>query len=126
MDESGFLSEEERRAKPPQHSEAYLQGVYRCGQRHKHEVRVHRSHWPPRAHANLNDQPHVEGACENCGGQVIIYDPPDKSITVVLYGDPSEQHGTVVEEQGAVLDEAQVAPGGQVVDEPEPVKRGRR
>ena len=125
MAESGFISDDERRAKPPQHTDEYRQGVLRCGQRNKHEVRVHRSHWPPQAHANLNDRPHVEGVCENCGGSVIVYDPPDKSITVILYGDPSEAQGRVVLE-GAVIDESQVPVGGTVVDEPEVPRRGRR
>lgn len=119
----GFVEE---RAKPPQHTAEYLHGVYRCGERNRHEVRVHRSTWPPQAHANLNDRPHVEGPCEHCGGQVIVYDPPDKSITVVLYGEPGDVQGRVVEEVGAVVEEAAVPVGGQVVDEPEPVKRGRR
>ena len=118
----GFV---EDRAKPPQHTQEYLNTVYRCGERRRHEVRVHRSQWPPQAHANLNDRPHVEGTCENCGGQVIVYDPPGKDITVVLYGDPGEQQGRVVEE-GAVVDESEVAAGGQVVEEPEPAKSRRR
>ena len=119
----GFV---EDRAKPPQHTQEYLNTVYRCGERRRHEVKVHRSLWPPQAHANLNDRPHVEGTCENCGGQVIVYDPPGKDITVVLFGDPGEQQGRVVDEQGAVVDEAEVPAGGQVVDEPEPAKGRRR
>jgi hypothetical protein len=110
----------------PQHTAEYLNGVYRCGQRGKHEVRIHRANWPPQQHPNLNDKPHVEGVCENCGGNVQIYDPPDRSITVVLYGDPADKQGRVVEE-GQVLDEAEVPVGGAVVDEEErPSRKGRR
>lgn len=120
----GFI---EDRSKPPQHSQEYLNGVYRCGQRNKHEVRIHRAQWPPAAHANLNDRPHLDRTCENCGGQVIVYDPPDRSVTVILYGEPGERDGKVVEETiGAVLDESAVPAGGQVLEEPEMPKRGRR
>lgn len=111
----------------PQHPENYLQGVYRCGQRRKHELRIHRSKWPPRQHPNLNDKPHVSGHCENCGAVCLVYDPPQSDITVVLYGEAGSEVGQVRDEEGTVMDEHEVPQAGQVVDEPEPLRgKGRR
>lgn len=112
--------------KRPQHPESYLTGVYKCGQRREHLVRIHRSNWPPKPIASLNDRPYVTGTCERCGATCLVYDPVPSDMTVVLYGDASEAHGQVIDEQGAVVNEEEVPAAGQVIDEPEPQRRGRR
>jgi hypothetical protein len=59
-----FISDEERQAQPPQHSESEL-AVLRC----KHEVLIHRSRWPPQGDPRPNEPegPHVDVPCEKCG-----------------------------------------------------------
>lgn len=112
-------------AKPPQHPDEWKKGVYACGLRRDHRVRVHRSHWPPRAQPGLNGPPYVSGPCERCGALVLIYDPPGRDVTVVLYGEADEAQGRVEDEVGQVIEDAPEPVVGQVIDEPEP-KRGRR
>jgi hypothetical protein len=116
-------------APAPHHTDEYLKTVYACGQRRDHQLRVHRAYWPPRSMHGLNpalvvEKPHVTGPCERCGANLIVYDPPDSSVTVVLYGDASEAVGRV--EDGAVVDEAQMAKSGGVIDEPAPSGRKGR
>lgn len=111
----------------PQHTQEYLQTVYACGERRDHRVRIHRSNWPPKQNPSLNDRPFVEGPCERCGGIVQIYDPPDRSVTVVLYGSAEELEGRVEDENapGEVVGEEQGQEGGGHVEE-ESEGRGRR
>lgn len=109
----------------PQHTSEYLNTVYKCGDRRKHEVRIKRANWPPVQHPNLNDRPHVVGLCENCGGICIVYDPVPSDMTVILYGESGSEQGRVQDEVGEVLDETEVPQAGQVVDEPETQHRGK-
>lgn len=114
-------------AQRPKHTQEYLRTVYACGERRDHRVRIHRSHWPPRPNPSLNDRAFVEGACERCGGILQIYDPPDRSVTVVLFGSAEELEGRVEDENapGEVVGEEQAAnTGGRVEEEPD--ARGRR
>lgn len=110
----------------PQHPDTYTQGVYRCGERRDHQIRVHRSKWPPVQHPNLNDRPHITGHCERCGAVCIVYDPPSSDMTVILYGEKGSEQGRVEDEAGPVVDESAVPAAGQVVDEAEQPRRGRR
>lgn len=119
----GFV---EDKAPRPQHSQEYLNGVWRCGEQRDHKVRIHRAKWPPQPNPSLNDRPFVEGVCERCGGHVQIYDPPDRSITVVLYGEAGEQQGRVEDEVGDVVAEETLPATGQVVTEEPMGRRGRR
>lgn len=112
--------------KRPQHPESYLSGVFKCGQRREHLIRIHRSKWPPKQIASLNDRPYVSGTCERCGGTCLVYDPPPSDMTVVLYGDPSEAQGQVIDEAGPVVAEEELPQAGEVIDEPKPHRRGRR
>ena len=113
--------------KRPQHPESYLNGPYACGTRRDHQVRIHRSNWPPKKIASLNDNPYVVANCERCGAICLVYDPVPADMTVILYGLKGEEHGHVVEEAtGAVVNEEDAPQAGQVVDEPEPSRRGRR
>ena len=109
----------------PQHAHEYLNGVYRCGQRRKHEIRIRRAQWPPTQHPNLNDRPHVVGTCENCGAICIIYDPIPSDMTVILYGEKGSEQGQVQDEVGAVVAEEEQPEAGQVVEEPEAQHRGK-
>ncbi len=122
----GFDNTEERRAKPPQHTEEYRTGVYRCGERRDHIVRIHRANWPPVQHPSLNDRPFVPGVCERCGANVIVYDPIPFDMTVVLYGSKDEARGRIEDEVGAAVAEEELPVAGQVVEEQEPMKKGRR
>jgi len=112
--------------KRPQHPESYLTGPFKCGQRREHLVRVHRSKWPPKANPSLNDKPYLTANCERCGAICIVYDPVPYDMTVRLYGEAGEVAGHVEDEVGAVVDDESEAAGGQVIDEPEPVRRGKR
>jgi hypothetical protein len=118
----------EDRAKPPQHDEVYLRTVYACGVNRQHLIRVHRAKWPPRSMQGLNpamvlEKPHVTAPCERCGANVIAYDPPASDLTVVLWGQPGDEHGRVEdEERGAVVEEAAPATG-VIVDEPRGPRR---
>ena len=98
------------RAKPPQHPEEYTRGVYACGMRRDHVIRVHRANWPPRTGGNPQSDPrhYVAGLCERCGANLIVYDPPDRQVTVLLYGSADEAHGRVEDEVGQVIEEAAV------------------
>lgn len=123
--ETGFISEDERKSKPPQHTEEYLRTVYACGQRRDHLVKIHRSKWPPQAQPGLNDRPYIAAKCERCGAVCIVYDPVPSDMTVMLYGVKGEEAGRVIEE-GAVVDEEAMPGAGQVVDESELPRKGRR
>jgi hypothetical protein len=122
------------RNKPPQHSEDYINGVYKCGTKadpvsgSKHVLRVHRSKWPPREMHGINpalalEKPHVTGNCEKCGARMIVYDPPSPDVTVVLWGAAGDAHGQVIEEHGTVVEEASVPVGQVVEDEPRSARR---
>ncbi len=111
--------------KRPQHPESYLTGPFKCGQRREHLVRVHRSKWPPKANPSLNDKAYLTANCERCGAICIVYDPVPYDMTVQLYGEKGEEAGHVIEE-GAVVEESDAPAAGQVIDEPEPARRGRR
>lgn len=112
----------------PKHDQHYLDTVYKCGQRRKHEIRIARANWPPTQHPNLNDRPHVTGTCDNCGAVCIVYDPVPSDMTVILFGEKGSEQGRVQDEVGEVLDESEVPQAGGVVEEPEPDqrRRGRR
>ena len=114
------------RVKPPQHSESQLR-VIRCGERRGgHRVRVHRSQWPPRGIARPNEPlgPHVAASCLDCEATVHVYHPPGPKVTVIRHGEATAAQGQVLEE-GAVIDEAEVPPGGTVADEVELPNRRR-
>jgi hypothetical protein len=119
-------------AKRPSHPESYLNTVYKCGERREHLVRIQRSKWPPKAMVGTPgtaftfDRPYVTATCERCGGTCLVYDPPPSDMTVVLYGDASEAQGKVIDEAGPVVSEEELPQAGQVIDEPEPARRGRR
>ena len=104
-------------AKAPQHTQEYKQTVLACGERKDHLIRVHRANWPPKAQPGLSDQtPFVTGVCERCGANAIVYDPPSRDMTVVLYGDAADARGKVVDEKGKVVEDSALPKGGQVVD----------
>ena len=115
----------EDKAAAPTHTDEYKRTVLKCGDRREHLVRVHRSNWPPRwRQANTNEPPSLAGRCERCEATLIVYDPPHRDITVVLYGDLSERVGSVKDEAGAVVEaETGAQPAGSVVEEP---RRGRK
>lgn len=114
----------EDKALPPQHTEDYRKTVYKCGINRDHLVRIHRSKWPPREGGNVQtgEKHFVAAQCERCGGNALVYDPPSRDMTVVLYGEVGDIQGRVLEE-GQVVDEADVPPTGQVVDEPRSPRR---
>lgn len=121
----------EDKAPAPTHTDEYKRTVLKCGDRREHLVRVHRSNWPPRwRQANTSEPPSLAGRCERCEATLIVYDPPHRDITVVLYGDPGERVGVVKDEEavGVVVSAEQAAAQdvsqvGSVVEEP---RRGRK
>jgi len=87
------------------------QAQQRCEAERKHLVRVPKHRWPPVKLDATGDKPHLAARCEHCGATLIVYDPPDVSITVrLLPGDA--RHGVVEDERP----EGE----GRVEDEPEP------
>ena len=102
-------------------------------QRCRHEVRVHRFTWthPPSARPNEPDGPWYWPVCERCHAVVPVNrgldgKPRQRNVVVILFGSPDEPVGEVIEETvGRVVDEHELPQGGDVIEEPEPLKPRR-